>query len=569
MRGRNKAGAWGVYTVTTSPWRMKKPMAMRGLRRMCAVVAVVAAGAALGQETHPEGKGSFAQAPPQTATATIHVQAQLVVLDVVVTDRKGNLVTRPLERGDFTIYENGVEQRIASFEGPETHRMPGSGAGGAAVAVVHSAADLSRIGNAPVTVLVLDELNSAFADMSFSRQMLVKYLEAQPKVLREPTVLMVAKNTSFEQMHDYTQDRDALVEAVKKHMPENPWRLNNSGKAGPGAVERMAQVMAALGQIAQASEGTPGRKNLIWVGNGFPSADLTGLPNNQADTIVAAMRRVTAELLAARVTMYTINPIATSSDTVELDDPSDLATSMNSGGGDPFGTGQVSFTNLAPSTGGIAFTGRNDLNNVIGEGIAKGQEYYTMSYAPTDRTQDTAKFRTIKIVMKDKDLRATTRDGYYPETAATLNPVVDKGMSAAQVKANLQLDLSNALLTTISYNGLRVTAEKNGGGYVIHVAEQGIGWSEEGANGAVHEEATLAAGWYDAKGKLLGHVAREQLSQRGGPDAGARFELPVELPRGVARLRIVVRDAINGHMGTVDLKMQGAGSREQGAGSRE
>ncbi len=400
---------------------------------------------------------------------------------------------------------------------------------------------------------MLDELNTAFSDMSFSRQMLVKYLQTQPTVLKEPTVLMIAKNTTFQQLHDYTQDRDALIEVVKKHMPENPWRLNNSGKAGSGAVERMAQVMAALGQIAQASQGTQGRKNLIWVGNGFPSADLTGLPQNQADTIVAAMRRVTAELLAARVTMYTINPIATSSETVELDDPSDLATSMNSGGGDPFGSGQVSFAKLAPSTGGIAFTGRNDLNNVIGEGIAKGREYYTMSYSPTDKTQDTAHFRTIKIVMKDKDLRATSRDGYFPETAATLNPTLDKAMPADQMKANLKLDLSNALLTTISYNGLAVTAERKGAAYVIHVAEAGIGWSDEGADGDVHEEATVAAGWYDSRDKLLGHVARELLAQRGAPNAGATFELPVEVPKGAARLRIVVRDAINGHMGTVDV----------------
>ena len=44
--------------------------------------------------------------------------------------------------------------------------------------------------------------------------------------------------------------------------------------------------------------------------------------------------------------------------------------------------------------------------------------------------------------MKDPTLHATTRDGYYPETAADLNPVLDKTMSAKQVTANLQLDLS-------------------------------------------------------------------------------------------------------------------------------
>jgi hypothetical protein len=113
-------------------------------------------------------------------------------------------------------------------------------------AIVSSAADLKKIGDAPVAVLVLDELNSRFEDMGFSRQMMVKYLEAQPAVLQEPMVLMVAMNNSFQQIHDYTQNRDELIEAVKKHMPEFAWRMVNSGKSGPGAVERMAQVMAAL-----------------------------------------------------------------------------------------------------------------------------------------------------------------------------------------------------------------------------------------------------------------------------------------------------------------------------------
>jgi VWFA-related protein len=384
--------------------------------------------------------------------------------------------------------------------------------------------------------------------------MMVKYLQAQPAVLKEPTVLMVAMNNSFQQIHDYTQNRDELIEAVKKHMPEYPWRMVNSGKAGPGAVERMAQVMAALQQIGQASTGTAGRKNLIWVGNGFPSANLVGLDPRQADLIEAAMKRCTARLLAARITMYLINPTASSTSVIEVDTPDDLNTSLDENGSDPFGSGTVSFTNFAPSTGGVAFTGRNDLNNVIAEGVAKGQDSYTLSYSPANTSNDTVKFRNIRIVMKDPNLHATTRSGYYPETAADLNPVLDKTMSLKQVAANLKLDLSAALTTTISYNGLSVAAVKSADGvYAIQVAENGIGWSDPGPDGAQHTEATIAAGWYDSKGKLLGHVIREETSPRGSGNAGANFTLPIALPSDVVRVRFVVRDAFNGHMGTVDV----------------
>jgi VWFA-related protein len=492
------------------------------------------------------------QAPQGYQASTIKVTTRIVVLDVVVTDKQGKLVDQPFTRDDFTVYEDGVAQTIRSFETPVDHAMPAAAAG---QAVVNSAADLKKIGDAPVTVLVLDELNSRFEDMSYSRQMMIKYLQEQPKVLKQPTVMMIAENTSFKQVHDYTQDRDALIDVVKKHMPEYPWRMMNGGGKGAGAVERMAQVLAALQQIAQASSGTAGRKNLIWVGNGFPPADLVGLPLEEVAAIEAAIRRCTARMLAARITMYTINPVAGSTVTVEVDDVDDMDQAGMDAGPDPFGQGEASFPAFAAATGGIAFMGRNDLSNVIAEGVAKGEQYYTMSYSPTNKSDDAVKFRSIRVVMKDKTLRATTRDGYFPETAGDLNPVVDKTMAAKQVTANLKLDLSSALTSTMSYNGLAVTAEKAAGGmYTVKVGEQGIGWSEPGAGGEEHEEATVAVAWYDAKGKVLGHVARELMSPRGAAGGGATFQIPVTLTGNPARVRVVVRDAVNGKMGTVDLK---------------
>jgi len=496
--------------------------------------------------------GAFVLGAQQEHTSTITVNARIVVLDVVVTDKKGNMVQRELGRDDFKVYEGGVQQKILSFETPSRHRLPAAAVSGGAV--VNSAADLPKIGDAPVTILVLDELNSQFQDMSFSRQMMVKYLESQPAVLRQPTALMIAANTTFQQVHDYTQNRDELIEVVKKHMPEYPWRMENSGSKGAGVVERMAQVLAALQQLAQANMGTPGRKNLIWVGNGFPSPNVVGLPPDEAETIETAVRRCLDRLLAARVTVYTINPTADSSSTVEVDSPEDLDQSVTDAGPDPFGSGQLSFSNLAPATGGVAFTGRNDLQNIIGESIDKGQEYYTLSYTPTDKSENSVVFRGIKIVMADPNLRATTRDGYYPETEGDLNPVVDKTMDAQQKAKNLELDLSAALTTTISYNGLDVTATKSGpGDYTIHVAEKGLEWSEPDANGTQQAEATIAAGWYDSKGKLLGHIAREETYPRGATNAGATFHVQVALPGNQVRLRIVARDARNGHMGTVDV----------------
>jgi VWFA-related protein len=489
-----------------------------------------------------------AQSPQAEHTPTLTVTTREVVLDVIVTDKKGNLVHRDLTSDDFTIREDKQPQHIRSFQPPSQHALPDPG-----TPVVNSAADLRKIGNAPVTILVLDELDSRFEDMSYARQMLIKYLESQPRVLRDPTVLMVASNSTFQQMHDYTQDRDALIAAVKKHMPEIPWRLMQGGSRGPAVVERLALVLSSLQQIAQASSGTPGRKNLIWVGNGFPTMNTVTMPSNEADQVDAAIRRCADRLLAARVTLYTINPTANSSSTVIADDPSDIDAASTLGP-DPFSQGDTSFGSLALATGGIAFMGRNDLNNVIAEGISKGADYYTLSYSPTNHSPGSAAFRNIRIVMKDPNLRAVTRQGYYPDAAADLNPVVDRSMTTKQVMANLQLDLSSALTSTTAYNGLNISGKRlTASQWQINIAEQGIDWTGSDPNGTQHTEDTIAAGWYNTKNKLLGHVAHEQTCIRTTPNAGASYTLTIQLPSGVGRLRFVVRDALNGRMGTIDI----------------
>jgi VWFA-related protein len=482
----------------------------------------------------------------------LSVTKRIVILDVVVSDKQGHLVDGTnLTRDDFQVFENGVRQKILNFETPSMHPMPPG-----KEPIVNSAADLKKIGGAPLTILVLDELNSQFEDMSFARQMMVKYLQAQTPVLSQPTALMVAQNSKFIQVHDYTQDRDALIAIVKKHMPEYPWRMMGSTGGGSLAVERMAQTLAALQQIAQASHGTPGRKNVIWVGNGTPTVDLIGLDQQDVTTITAAVRSVTSKLLASRVTVYTINPMAGSSSTIDVATPDDLHTAAAASSGvNPFGSGTINFSDFALSTGGNAYQGRNDLNHVIAESVARGNDYYTLSYSPTDKSDDPAKFRKIAIVMKDPNLRATTRLGYFQETPTEMNPLMDKSLSNQQKQRDLQLDLSQALTSTMTYNGLTLTADKlDRNNYRIHVTGGDLFWSDRVDGNPEHAEATIAAAWFGADGKMLGHLVREETAPHKGNDPEAVFQLTFPDSREHAvRTRIVVRDATSGQMGTIDM----------------
>jgi VWFA-related protein len=478
---------------------------------------------------------------------TLKVSTQIVVLDVVVTDRKGNLVNN-LTRDDFTILEDKVPQRIRSFDPPSAHRMP-------ADMTVNSSADLAKIDDAPVTILVLDELNTRFEDMSYARNAVVKYLQAQPVTLKQPTQLLLAANTNFTQLHDYTQNRDELISQIQHHLPQYPSKMM-SGPGGSVAVERMAQSLASLEQIAQASTGTAGRKNVIWVGNGFPSANLISLDEKTAATIETAVKQCTGMLLAARVTMYTINPTANTTTTVGAQTPDDLAMAEDENGAQPFSS-SVQFSTLAPATGGRAFLSRNDIHNEIAEGIDAGTSYYTLSYSPTNHSEATQKYRNIRIVMTDHNLHATTRDGYYPAESSTQNAALSE--PPKQAKAQLQLDISNAVTSAMTYNGLDVKPIRDGAEYDLKVRSIGLEWRRVDPQ-TDRAEVTAIAAWYNAKGQLLGHAGRELTANRPtGADQAVQhdtdFRLPVPpLPLSATRLRFVVRDALNGHMGTADTR---------------
>src|SRR5262252_9329847 len=89
-------------------------MNMRNIRQDFAVLAI---GALLLQPAIPL---SAQQAPQSPAPASanqgpIRVTTELVLVNVVARDKKGNLI-RDLKKEDFTLLEDGKKQEISSFD---------------------------------------------------------------------------------------------------------------------------------------------------------------------------------------------------------------------------------------------------------------------------------------------------------------------------------------------------------------------------------------------------------------------------------------------------------------------
>jgi VWFA-related protein len=158
-----------------------------------------------------------------------------------VVDKKGRPVVTGLTKDDFAITEGKKPQRIFSFEAPATHLM--------------NASTTNEVNKAPVTIFVLDQLNSDFEDFAFIRYSVRRYLETQPEQLDTPAEMMVISNDSLEMVQGFTRSKSDLLFALD-HVPAIlPYKKRASFLA-----ERFGQSVTALQGLRCRIKAYPGAK---------------------------------------------------------------------------------------------------------------------------------------------------------------------------------------------------------------------------------------------------------------------------------------------------------------------
>ena len=514
-----------------------------GLQLWLALVAVCVSVCGAVQAQAPQGS----QESPQ---GTISVTSRLVVLDVVVLDRSGKPVTN-LDRSQFSITEDKVPQAIRNFDPPLAHAMPASND-----AVVHSVADLPKIGQAPVNVLVFDEVDTPFHQLAYARQMMEKYLKAQPAVLPVPTLFVAAGYSRMVVLHDYTQSRADLLKSVEKHTADLDFtQIVNTLNGGSGGSENgLVKTLGAMLQIAQSVAGIPGRKNVIWVGTGYNKAyDLTHMSEADHDKVVAEIKQVTDKMLQARVTLYIIDPggpVKADDPTEDTIDPSNVSSSGSDIG--DFGD-NMGMNTFADNTGGRVIGGRNDLDAQVAQVSQEGTEYYTMAYVPAGESDAAQPFRKIKVTVNVPGLRVITRQGYFASEAAVSKvALAPKAKQANDVK----YDLMSAARTTMPYTALHTDATRSKNGYTVLVNANDLKFAQR-PDGARLAEVTILAVCYNSKGKETAQRAAEMTDELAASDviradSQVSFAFPMVVPPFTQRVRFVVRDAATGAIGSAN-----------------
>ncbi len=241
-------------------------------------------------------------APANVSTPTIRVNTRLVLVDVVVTDKKGQAITG-LKPEDFVLEESGKKQKISVFMTPQDAVKavaPGSLPPG-----IYSNGPEYRSPGGPITVFVLDAANTPFRDQAYGRLQMLKYVQEQSTPNQR--VAIFALTNGLHVVQDFTSDPGLLTEALRRYKPQEPvlsggappvvsaiGGANDSG--GPGASTLAASIAQATNEIATFQSvqvgyvhdrrtettleamrglarmlgGMPGRKEVIWLTAAFP-----------------------------------------------------------------------------------------------------------------------------------------------------------------------------------------------------------------------------------------------------------------------------------------------------------
>jgi len=381
-------------------------------------------------------------APPSTAQRSgqaggnesrIEVTSELVLVNVVAHDKKGNLV-RDLKKGDFTLFEDGKKQEISTFDFESVDELQTAGAAEATVSGVAGAGALLRSGKQAAPSLDARDRRLILLFFDFSAmdpEQIDRSVDAAKKFVgtkMQPADLMalVSLATNMRVDLDFTDDKSKLLAALTAYSSgQGQGFENGSTGSAEGAAETSGAFSAddtdfntfsadrkllALQSLMQALGKLPQKKSLIYISNGITQSGA----DNQS-----ALRAATAAAVKANVSIYSLDirglqafPPGGEAQSASLHGQSAYSGAAVLNDLNNNAASQDTLATLSSDTGGKAFFDSNDFGAVFSQVQKDSSAYYVLGFTSNNPLKD-GKFRRLKVQVNRVDLKLDFRSGYY------------------------------------------------------------------------------------------------------------------------------------------------------------
>jgi VWFA-related protein len=517
---------------------------------------------------------NFAQSSEQVPQGgfVFKMNAELVLTNVVALDTKTGELVRGLKQSDFSIYENGKQERISTFDfqtvemaTPLNEATVSGLAAGSSVNKAAVVAKPEELRNHRLIVMFFDLTSMQPEDLDRSVAAAQEFL--RNKIQPADLVSLISLGNALKVDQDFTADKTALIREVAVYNGTEGQGFAEGATANTNQVEDATgytpdeseyndlntdRELFALKAVAKSLEQITEKKSLLYFSGGISRDGI----ENQASLRAAVNAAVRANLAIYSVDtrgLQAVTPLGDAS-TGSLRgtgafNSGALTNNMNAN----LATQEVMAT-LSTDTGGKAFFDSNDFAPAFAQVQRDTSAYYAIGFRSSNPARD-GRYRKLTIKVNRPGVKLEYRPGYYA-------PADFQHAGKEDRERDLEEQLASDLPATdmaVYLDALYFRLDENR--FFVPVSLIVPGSQIPFVKGGDKDKATL-----DIIGTVIDeakrHIgqARETVKLNLDPGLQARqkniqYTTSFNLPPGKYRLKFVVRENQTGRMGSFEAEI--------------
>jgi VWFA-related protein len=550
--------------------------------RMAALLVFVAAAGLTAGQNPPAQPPAPSQPPPQSQQPTFRVRVDYVEVDVVVTDRQGNLV-RDLKKEDFQVLEDGKGQAINTFTFVD---IPVERADRPLFAESPIEPDVKtneRPFDGRVYVMVIDDLHTRFGRSVRVKAAAKQFIER--RLGANDLMAVVHTFGPSDANQEFTSNKRLLLAAVDRtsgrkldsatvnktreynnsqgiRQPGDP--LNDPEDAERGFNAR--NTLDTLRNVAEWFGSVHGRrKAILFVSEGidydiYDMIASNGSNHQSASMVLDSTRDAIAAATRSNVAIYGIDPRGLTDlgdESIEVGSfPDDTSLGVGiSSLQNELRLSQDSLRTLSEETGGFAVVNKNDYATAYQRIVEDNSSYYVLAYYPPDARP--GRLHKIDVRVTRPGLTVRARKGYVtPKKVEEVKTTNSKSPSTPELKDALDSPLPVSGLTLHVFAAPFKGAAPN--------ASVLFGVEMRGSDIKLAQNAKLLLSYIaiDQNGKVRGGNTDSLAMPNLKPETKARIEQTglrmlnrLDLPPGKYQLRVAAHDTNGGNVGSVQYDL--------------
>ena len=503
---------------------------------------------------------------------TFRALSELVLVNVTVRDRKGNLV-RGLTANDFTVLEDGKPQRIASFDVENTEIALPTGVQQAKVLTAENApganvpqVDKSAVKDRRLVVLFFDLSSMQPEEVERAVKAAEDYVNQQ--MAPADLVAVASLDSSLLVNQDFTSDHALLLKAVDSFSSSSGQGYEEGSTGTTEGTPDTSQPftpddteynifntdrrLEALRALAESMAQVDQKKSIIYFASGM---DRTGVENQ------SELRATINSAVRSNVSVYTLDTRG-----LQAMVPGGEAQQASLRGTAPYSgkstlnqynsnfSTQETLVTLAGDTGGKAFLDSNDFSQVFRRVQEDTSNYYLLGYRSSNPVRD-GRFRRITVRINRPDVKLVYRRGYYAPADFRHTNREDR---ENQLEQELASDLPSTDLTVFLSAGYFRTGRNK---FFVPVSIVVPGSEIPFTRSKDQDRATI-----DVLGVVLDPAKRPmarvrdtvKLAVRGSLEVqrkNVQYDTGVLLPPGKFHLKFILRENQTGRTGSFETEL--------------